>query len=178
MYNQRVSDSFISVSLSPFLPEEKCITHKYFCKFQLPSIRAWFSRSLLAKMWVGFPDFSIFASNKINQSQISASWLNSHQIDLQCESFKICEIKTYSGSSAQIFPANRVKDDSKNWVQWLPVKQNFKARGNYYMCKLIKCQIWKPFSLFCHFMFLLVAFSILLVKIYATSKKLLVAKKL
>ena len=38
--------------------------------------------------------------------------------------------------------------------------------------------IWKTCSLFCHFMFLLVAFSILLVKIYATSKKLLVAKKL
>ena len=58
------------------------------------------------------------------------------------------------------------------------MKQNFKARGNYYMYKLIKSQIWKTCSLFCHFIFLLVAFSILLVKIYATSKKLLVAKKL
>ena len=38
--------------------------------------------------------------------------------------------------------------------------------------------IWKTCSLFCHFIFLLVAFSILLVKIYATSKKLLVAKKI
>ena len=36
--------------------------------------------------------------------------------------------------------------------------------------------IWKTCSLFCHFIFLQVAFSILLVKIYATSKKLLVAK--
>ena len=42
-------------------------------------------------------------------------------IDLQCESFKICEIKTYSGFSAHIFPANCVKNDSRNRVQWLPV---------------------------------------------------------
>ena len=46
------------------------------------------------------------------------------------------------------------------------------------MYKLIKSQIWKTCSLFCHFIFLLVAFRILLVKIYATSKKLLVAKKI
>ena len=46
------------------------------------------------------------------------------------------------------------------------------------MYKLIKSEIWKTCSLFCHFIFLLVAFRILLVKIYATSKKLLVAKKL
>ena len=35
--------------------------------------RARFSRSLLAKIRVGFPDFSIFTSKEINHSQISAS---------------------------------------------------------------------------------------------------------
>ena len=45
-------------------------------------------------------------------------------------------------------------------------------------CKFLRVDlIWKTCSLFCHFIFLLVAFSILLVTIYATSKKLLVAKK-
>ena len=41
------------------------------------------------------------------------------------------------------------------------------------MYKLIKSQIWKTCSLFCHFIFLLVAFSVLLVKIYATSTSVL-----
>ena len=45
---------------------------------------------------------------------------------------------------------------------------------NWTQIQLLRCGA----KLFCHFIFLLVAFSILLVKIYATSKKLPVAKKL
>ena len=62
------------------------------------------------------------------------------------------------------------------WVfQILPFLQVIKS----ITCKFLRVDlILKTCSLFCHFIFLLVAFSILLVKIYATSKKLLVARKL